>query len=117
MKGCGSGIPEIDENPETNIGLIPILQEILGHLNELEKTKEGLVYTNDQIKLIVKRHDDHIPIFDVNKWGYGRIYFYVPWYIKDVKAYLRKEIEEEIRRIKELYQELCVKKGERWWEG
>ncbi|MEM4971946.1 MAG: hypothetical protein QXE01_11925 [Sulfolobales archaeon] len=112
---CNSGIKEIDNHPETNIGLIPILQEILGHLNELEKTKVGLVYNTNKIRIIVKRHDNHIPTFNVNKWGYGEIYFYVPYNVKNIKAYLKREIEEEIRRIKELYQEFC--EGEKDGEG
>lgn len=119
MEECGSGIKEIDNDQEVRIDLIPLLQEALDHLQDLEFEREGLVYRSKKWRLIVRIHDDHVPIFNINKWGYGKIYFYVPnEEVKDFLDVLRREIEEEIRRIKELYQEFCEKKeGEKGMEN
>ncbi|MEM4068165.1 MAG: hypothetical protein QXV17_15040 [Candidatus Micrarchaeaceae archaeon] len=118
MEECGSGIREIDNDPEVNVNLIPILKEALNNVDRMFILNGEYVYKSEKWMLIVKRHDDHEPVYQINKWGYGKIYFYVPYRVRNVKAYLRGQIKKEIRRIRRLHREFCEKKeGEKGMEN
>lgn len=113
-KPC-SGIREIDEDPELNDDLIPILEEALKHIEDIEFEKEGLVYRTEKWRMIVKFDDDHVPEFAINKWGYGKFYIYIPRVtIQELFTVLIKTLREEIERIKELSKEFeCKERGEK----
>lgn len=97
---------KIDNDPELNSDYIPLLEEAYENIEALEFDREGIVYQgkNNKWRLIIQFDDDHVPVFNLNKWGVGRIYIYIPnettieWFY----AVVRNEIKEEIERMKKL---------------